>query len=431
MEPGHYMYVSKKRFEKLPYYELKWKQEKNTDLTYKQACGRLEKLMSESVRERLIADVPLGAFLSGGIDSSVVVAMASQHTRHLNTFSVGYRDQPFFDETHYAQLVAKKYNTNHTIFSLTNDDFLSVIDDMLGYIDEPFADSSAIPVYILSRHTRKLVTVALSGDGGDEVFAGYNKHAAEWRMRQNSLLNSLVKAGAPLWKMLPQSRSNKRANLFRQLDRFAAGAKLDVKERYWQWAGFLNENEAMKLLTPQVQEKMNVADYKTQKDQLLDKLEGGKCLEDFLATDMGLVLLSDMLVKVDLMSMANGLEIRCPFLDHKVVDFAFSLPTEYKINGKMKKRIVQDTFRQYLPAEIYNRPKKGFEIPLLDWFRKELRTKITDDLLNDSLIADQGIFQVEEIKKLKAKLFSKNPGDAHATIWALMVFQSWWRNWFV
>ena len=302
---------------------------------------------------------------------------------------------------------------------------------MLGYIDEPFADSSAIPVYILSRHTRKHVTVALSGDGGDEVFAGYNKHAAEWRMRQNSLLNSLVKAGAPLWKMLPQSRSNKRANLFRQLDRFAAGAKLDVKERYWQWAGFLNENEAMKLLTPQVQEKMNVADYKTQKDQLLDKLEGGKCLEDFLATDMGLVLLSDMLVKVDLMSMANGLEIRCPFLDHKVVDFAFSLPTEYKINGKMKKRIVQDTFRQYLPAEIYNRPKKGFEIPLLDWFRKELRTKITDDLLNDSLIADQGIFQVEEIKKLKAKLFSKNPGDAHATIWALMVFQSWWRNWFI
>ena len=431
LEPGHYMYVSKKRFEKLPYYELKWKQEKNTDLTYEHACNQLEKLMSSSVKERLIADVPLGAFLSGGIDSSVVVAMASQHTRHLNTFSIGYRDHPFFDETHYAQLVAKKYNTNHTVFSLTNDDFLSVIDDMLSYIDEPFADSSAIPVYILSRHTRKYVTVALSGDGGDEVFAGYNKHAAEWRMRQNSLLNSLVKAGAPLWKKLPQSRNNKTANLFRQLDRFATGAKQDVKERYWQWAGFLNENEAMNLLTPQVQEKINLADYKKQKDRLLDKLEGGKQLEDFLATDMGLVLLSDMLVKVDLMSMANGLEIRSPFLDHKVVDFAFSLPTEYKINGKMKKRIVQDTFRHYLPEEIYNRPKKGFEIPLLDWFRKELRSRITDDLLNDRLIADQGIFQVEGIKKLKAKLFSNNPGDAHATIWALMVFQSWWRNWFV
>ena len=430
LEPGHYMIVSKEKFEILPYYELKWKQENNTGLTYSQACSQLEKLMNESVKERLIADVPLGAFLSGGIDSSVVVAIASQHTKHLNTFSIGYKDNSFFDETYYADMVAKKYNTNHTVFSLTNDDFLSVIDDVLNYIDEPFADSSAIPVYILSMHTRKHVTVALSGDGGDEVFAGYNKHAAEMRMRQHSLLNNLVKAGAPLWKILPQSRNSKTLNLFRQLDRFATGAKLNIKERYWQWAGFMNEDEAMKMLTPHVREKINQADYKNQKEGLLDKLEGGKNLEDFLATDMGLVLLSDMLVKVDLMSMANSLEIRSPFLSHEVVDFAFSLPTEYKINGKMKKRIVQDTFRHYLPDEIYNRPKKGFEIPLLDWFRNELRSRISDDLLNDRLIEEQEIFQVEEIKKLKAKLFSNNPGDAHATIWALMVFQSWWRKWF-
>ena len=192
----------------------------------------------------------------------------------------------------------------------------------------------------------------------------------------------------------------------------------------------MNEDEAMKMLTPHVREKINQADYKNQKEGLLDKLEGGKNLEDFLATDMGLVLLSDMLVKVDLMSMANSLEIRSPFLSHEVVDFAFSLPTEYKINGKMKKRIVQDTFRHYLPDEIYNRPKKGFEIPLLDWFRNELQSRISDDLLNDRLIEEQEIFQVEEIKKLKIKLFSNNPGDAHATIWALMVFQSWWRKWF-
>ena len=195
--------------------------------------------MSESVKKRLISDVPLGAFLSGGIDSSVVVALASQYTKHLNTFSIGYKDNPFFDETKYADLVAKRYETNHTVFSLTNQDFLEHIDNILSYIDEPFADSSAIPEYILSYHTRKHVTVALSGDGGDEVFAGYNKHAAELKMRRANFLNGLVKAGYPLWKILPHSRNNKVTNLFRQLSRFAEGARLDVKERYWRWAGFL------------------------------------------------------------------------------------------------------------------------------------------------------------------------------------------------
>jgi len=136
------------------------------------------------------------------------------------------------------------------------------------------------------------------------------------------------------------------------------------------------------------------------------------------------------LVKVDLMSMANSLEVRSPFLDHEIVDFAFSLPTCYKIDKSMKKKIVQDAFRKYLPAELYNRPKHGFEIPLLDWFRKELRSMITGDLLNDKFVAQQGIFDTKSVQQLKARLFSNNPGDAHATIWALIVFQSWWKNYF-
>src|SRR5690606_28537602 len=225
---------------------------------------------------------PLGAFLSGGIDSSVVVALASQHTDHLNTFSIGYRDNPFFDETKYADLVAKKYNTNHTVFSLTNDDFLNHIDNILEYIDEPFADSSAIPVFILSYHTRKHVTVALSGDGGDEVFAGYNKHQADWRMRQSGLLNQLVKAGAPLWKMLPQSRSNKFTNIFRQLDRFATGASLDVKERYWRWAGFLDQEKATSYLSEKAKTNVDAQRYEQEKQQILRHLQGGKEMEDFL-----------------------------------------------------------------------------------------------------------------------------------------------------
>ncbi|HEV8506312.1 MAG TPA: asparagine synthase (glutamine-hydrolyzing) [Chitinophagaceae bacterium] len=429
LEAGHYLLISQNTFEIKPYYELKWTYT-NRSIGFDEACSKLEVLMDDSVRKRLISDVPLGAFLSGGIDSSVVVALASQHTKHLNTFSIGYADNVFFDETYYANLVAKRYQTNHTVFSLSNHHFLEHINDILSYIDEPFADSSAIPEFILSFYTRKHVTVALSGDGGDEVFAGYNKHAAELRIREKSFLNSLVTAGQPIWKSLPQSRNKKSTNFFRQLNRFAEGAKLDVKERYWRWAGFLTEQQAWNLLTPGSQTKIDSNAFGNQKRNLLQYLKDGDSLEDLLATDIGLVLLSDMLVKVDLMSMANSLEVRSPFLDHEVVDFAFSLPTCYKIDKNMKKKIVQDTFRKYLPAELYNRPKHGFEIPLLDWFKKELRAMITDDLLNDKFVAEQGIFDARSVHQLKAKLFSNNPGDAHATVWALIVFQSWWRNYF-
>lgn len=426
---GHYAFISGNGVDISSYYELNWRSPSALQgLTYETACTKLEQLMNESVRKRLISDVPLGAFLSGGIDSSVVVALASRHTHQLNTFSIGYRDNPFFDETYYAELVAKKYNTNHTVFSLTNDDFLSHIDDVLDYIDEPFADSSAIPVYILSRETRKHVTVALSGDGGDEVFAGYNKHQAEWRMRQQGFLNTVVKAGGPLWKVLPQSRNNKYANIFRQLNRFAEGSKLNVKDRYWRWAGFLTQEQAGGLLTGEALAGINKECYNKQREAILDPLQGGEAIEDFLATDMRLVLAGDMLVKVDMMSMANSLEIRSPFLDHEVVDFAFSLPTTYKVNGTMKKKIVQDAFRKYLPEELYNRPKKGFEIPLLDWFQRQLRSRITSEWLDDDFIKEQGLFDVEAIRSLKAKLFSNNPGDSHATIWALIVFQHWWKR---
>ena len=429
VEAGHYLFISKNIFDVKPYYELDWKHT-NRSISYEDACSTLEVLMKDSIRKRLISDVPLGAFLSGGIDSSVVVALASHQTKHLNTFSIGYADNPFFDETYYANLVAKRYQTNHTVFSLSNHHFLEHIDNILAYIDEPFADSSAIPEYILSYYTRKHVTVALSGDGGDEVFAGYNKHAAELRIRKEDFLNSLVKAGQPIWNILPQSRNKRSTNFFRQLSRFAEGARLDVKERYWRWAGFLTEQQALGFLTPAAQTKIDSVAFGDQKRDLLQRLKDEESLEDLLATDISLVLLSDMLVKVDLMSMANSLEVRSPFLDHEIVDFAFSLPTCYKIDKSMKKKIVQDAFRKYLPAELYNRPKHGFEIPLLDWFRKELCSMITGDLLNDKFIAEQGIFDIKSVQQLKARLFSNNPGDAHATIWALIVFQSWWKKYF-
>jgi len=429
--PGHYFKISSTgKSEYATYYELKIRTADYDRYTYEEAQQQLINKMDNAVQERMISDVPLGAFLSGGIDSSVIVALASRHTSKLKTFSIGYKDNPFFDETSYAELVAKQYKTEHTVFSLTNNDFLEHLYNVLDYIDEPFADSSAIPEYILCHYTRRHVTVALSGDGGDEVFAGYNKHAAEWKMRQSSLVNSVVKAGLPVWKTLPRSRNNKVTNLFRQLHRFAEGANLPVKERYWRWASFNTRKQADALLHPNSLRQVNTHVLDAEKAKLLSSFTNSD-YNEVLQTDMQLVLLSDMLVKVDSMSMANSLEVRSPFLDHKVVDFAFSLPSSYKIDGTMKKKIVQDAFRPMLPAEIYNRPKHGFEIPLLDWFRNELWGLINDDLLKQSFVEEQGIFDVTAIEKLKKKLKSNNPEDSHATIWALIVFQYWWKKYYI
>ena len=425
--PGHYLKITAQGIEQKAYYKLQLHPEQYNRFSYEAAQEQLVRLMDDAVRLRLIADVPLGAFLSGGVVSSVVVALASRHTQKLSTFSIGYKDNPYFDETKYARLVAQKYNTEHTVFSLSNNDFLEHLHSVLDYIDEPFADSSAIPVFILSYHTSKHVKVALSGDGGDEVFAGYNKHAAEWRMRNGRMANAIVKAGHPLWSVLPKSRNGKLTNIFRQLHRFSSGARLSAADRYWQWAGFQDNDSATALLHPAVRTKAGNSTITDIKNQFTKDIHG-QDFNEILLTDMGLVLLSDMLTKVDLMSMANSLEIRSPFLDQEVVEFAFGLPSSYKVDGRMKKRIVQDAFRSLLPEELYNRPKQGFEIPLLDWFRKELWGMINDDLLEDHFVREQGIFDPAAIQQLKKQLHSGNPGDSHATVWALVVFQHWWKK---
>ena len=316
------------------------------------------------MQQRLIADVPLGTFLSGGIDSSVITTLASRHVDRLNTFSVGYRDEPFFDETRYAQLVAKRLKTNHTVFSLTNRDLYEHLHQLLDHIDEPFADSSAIPVYILSKETRQRVTVALSGDGADELFSGYNKHRAAWRMLHPGLAERSVQALLPLWRALPQSRQGVLTNRVRQLQRFAEGSALTAKERYLRWATFTTDDEAGALLSEESQQQVASAVYRERTQQLIAAISNEhETVSQWLYADTQLVLPNDMLTKVDLMSMAHGLEVRVPFLDHRVVEFAFQLPEESKINRRMKKRIVQDTFRSVLPDALYRRPKKGFEVP--------------------------------------------------------------------
>ena len=432
--PGQYLEVSKPREERVQlrtYYQIPFDEQQLNPhpLSYQQQQQQLATLLEDSVQQRLVADVPLGAFLSGGIDSSVIATLASRHVKQLDTFSVGYRDEPFFDETRYARQVADQLGTHHTVFSLTNRDLYEHLHAVLDYLDEPFADSSALPMYLLSKETRQRATVALSGDGADELFSGYTKHRAAWRVLHPGRAEQAIPALLPLWQALPQSRSNPLANKVRQLRRFAEGARLTPKERYLRWATFLTGQEARALLSEKSRLQVASSVYAERIEPLLRCIANeGESISQWLYTDTQLVLPNDMLTKVDWMSMAHGLEVRVPFLDHRVVEYAFQLPEESKINRRMKKRIVQDTFRSVLPKSLYRRPKKGFEVPLLGWFRSELKSTIMNDWLADDFIADQQVFDPAGVQQLKQQLFSADPGDAHATVWALVVFQWWWRK---
>lgn len=424
LEPGHSIFIKDGRVKEDSYYKIAYNRSSFSNDSYNDSKVKLQSLIENSVKERLISDVPLGAFLSGGIDSSVIVAEASKHTKQLNTFSIGFKDEPYFDETHYANLVAKKFNTNHQAFKLTNDDLYANLHQVLDYIDEPFADSSALPVHILSMHTRKHVTVSLSGDGADELFSGYNKHMAHYHAMHPGMKSALIKGGLPLWNALPKSRNSKFSNLTRQLERYAKGLKLNTKDRYWHWASLLSETNANNLLKSNI----SLNSLAIRKNDILKHLLDIESINDILYTDMQLVLVSDMLHKVDSMSMANSLEVRTPFLDHNLVDYVFSLPDNYKVNGKMKKRILQDTYKSVLPQELYQRPKQGFEVPLLKWFNTELRSELENNYLSADFIEEQGIFNPVAIAQLKNKLYSSNPGDVQAQIWAIIVFQHWWKK---
>lgn len=428
MKPGHFLLLDLNKdlpeIRETCYYRIPSPSGELFSGSYDEAKDKLKNLMEDSVQKRLISDVPLGAFLSGGIDSSVVVALAARHTSRLNTFSIGYKDAPMYDETRFARLVANRYGTNHTEFQLSDEDLYENLFNVLDYLDEPFADSSALAVNILCMNTRNHVTVALSGDGADEMFGGYNKHRAEWILRNRKLFTSAAGFISPILKPFEGARSSILSNKIRQLHRFAGGASMSNADRYWRWCSFVDEE----LIDDLIDFKYEEREYFRRKKELLKPLDRGNDIQDILYMDMHRVLPDDMLVKVDMMSMANSLEVRVPFLDYRVVDFAFTLPDQWKIDRHYSKKILREAFCKELPDEILHRGKHGFEVPLLRWFRTGLRSLIENDLLSREFIDRQGLFTYEGIAALKNQLFSSHPGEIEARIWGLLAFQYWWKK---
>ena len=423
LTPGTFLEVSEQKTNKQRYYHIPKNNTENKYPPYEDALMTVRSLVSQAVQRRLVADVPLGAFLSGGIDSSVVVAEASKQVSHLQTFSIGYADNAFFDETHYAELVAKHFHTKHTSFKLTEAELFSHFTDFIQQIDEPFADSSALAVFILSRYTADRVTVALSGDGADELFSGYNKHSAHLQAITPSYKNTIAKTLHFLFKYLPQSRDSYFGNKIRQANKLGNGLNLDSKNRYWEWAKWNDE----KYLKAILKNSWNDRILSVRKDDILEDIED----DDFnavLFTDFKLVLANDMLYKVDKFSMAHALEVRTPFLDHELVNFVFPLPTHYKITPHIRKRLLQDAYRKQLPAQLYNRPKHGFEVPLTRWLQHDLKPYLNTLLLDKDFINQQGLFKFEELQNLVQIAQNGKLPNSDILLWTLLIFQIWYKN---
>jgi len=379
----------------------------------------LTDLLDEAVKLRLHADVPVGTFLSGGVDSSVISALAIKHKPALNTFSIGFEDEAYFDETSYSELVARHINSNHHVFKLKEEDFLNNIGAFLNSIDEPFADSSAFNFYMLSQYTKKHVKVALSGDGADELFKGYNKHKALLmsRSRRNNVLAKSMSVVFPFDK---NSRDGYLNNKLRQLKKFNALTKLSSTEQQKFLASISDHKACEQLLRGKTAAAYFDDLFKT--TESLSRFN----LEDTF--DIQTVLADDMLVKADRFSMQQGIEIRNPFLDYRVVEFALNLDKDQKISRAQQKIILKNSFAHLLPKEIFNRSKKGFELPLQKWLSNNLRSKLETEWLNQEKIEAEEILDYTQVEALKNQMFSGNAGDSAAKLWAVIIFESWLNN---
>jgi asparagine synthase (glutamine-hydrolysing) len=389
------------------------------------AATELRDLLSDAVRMRLVADVPLGVLLSGGVDSSTVAAFATQHaTDTVKTFSIGFSEDSF-DETKYAREVAAHLGTDHYEEMLSAQKAGDLISEIGTWLDEPLSDGSLIPTYLLARFVRKHVTVALGGDGGDEIFAGYPMYYAHKVAGAYGAIPQFLRTRfiEPVVRHLPVSTKN--LSFDYKAKRFIKSAKYETIERHHSWFGSFSIDEQRPLLTENVVAQAN-GDIYAGPRTMLDICDARDEIERMQYLDMNFYMAEDILTKVDRASMAVSLETRAPFLDPRIGQFAASLPLEYKLRGNKGKYILKRSVEGLLPASILRRSKKGFGIPIADWLKGRLNP-LMHDLLAPARLQDQGLFESGHVQTLIGE-HEKGIASHHKQLWTLLVFQLWCDN---
>lgn len=380
--------------------------------------------LRESVRMRMISDVPLGAFLSGGIDSATIVAlMAQESARPVKTFSIGFEEEAF-NELSYARLLAERYGTEHHEL-IVKPNAAEVLPLLVRHYNEPFADSSALPTYYVSKMTRQHVTVALSGDGGDESFAGYDNYAAilswnKWDAWPLWVRKILADGGRGL---LSSFHNNSVARLRRGLAMFGAA---NVKARRLQFGTILKPEEKRLAYTPLFRELIAKPPVPEDPLAVYPWQEGMDALDWLMRHDQNFYLPDCLMVKTDIASMANSLEARCPFLDHKFVEFAATIPSQLKRDSKGGKLILKKSVKDLLPKEILNKPKMGFALPIAKWFRSDLSPMLKETLL-DKTFQRRGLFEQSLLQKMVNEHINGRR-DWSNRLWAFLFLELWFRE---
>jgi asparagine synthase (glutamine-hydrolysing) len=418
LQPGNYLLLSFNEKEPInikEYYEILF--DPDYSRSEIQWSDEIENCLSETVKLHMISDVPLGAFLSGGIDSSSIVAMmAKNSSQAIKTFSIGFRDQKD-NEFVYAREIAKKYGCEYHE-KIIDPDSIDLLPKLVHGYDEPFADPSAIPTYYVSKFAREHVTVALSGDGGDELFAGYDIFR---------YLNNIHKFNSPyqsfnrlIWgginKIIPQNMPGKGLTYFLSQDKENLGAYLG----YWTRA------EREHLISNTQFGNKNSYHSETIKEDILKKGYKNDFLSNLQFLTMKTYMVDDILTKVDRVSMLNSLEVRVPLLDHKFVELSLKIPRNFKLNGRIQKYILKQSMKSYLPQSILNHPKQGFNIPLPVWIKGDLKKYVSENLLSTSALLS-GHLNQSYVKKIVEN--NQNGGrDLSTRIYSLLVFEEWLRQ---
>ena len=387
-----------------------------------EAAERLRELLADAVRMRLVSDVPLGVLLSGGVDSSTVAALAVRASSEaVKTFSISFAESSF-DESAYARGVAKFLGTDHHEERLSANLAANLVSEIGAWMDEPFSDPSLVPTYLLSRFTRKHVTVALGGDGGDELFAGYPMYAGHrwaevYKHVPLALRRGLVE---PVIRLLPVKTKN--LSFDYKAVRFVTGAKYDTVARHHVWFGSFTPEEQDQLLT---REALAASDGRIYASAQLiaDECNNDDVVTRMQSVDTQLYLAEDILTKVDRASMAVSLEVRAPFLDPRVAEFAASLPCNYKLRGLKTKYILKKAVHELLPPFVTRRGKKGFGVPVAEWLKEKLRP-LARDLLSTERVRRAGVFNPEYVARLQDE-HERGVANHRKLLWTLLMFELW------